>query len=94
MALSNGFMRKDQCMHCADPGCLRACPAMRIVQYTNGIVDFQQENCIGCELCASGCPYNIPSSTRPPRRFTSAHYVRRVAGLGTSLHQGLVPRDV
>jgi len=21
------LMRKDQCMHCADPGCLRACPA-------------------------------------------------------------------
>jgi formate dehydrogenase beta subunit len=30
------------------------------VQYTNGIVDFQQENCIGCEFCASGCPFNIP----------------------------------
>jgi formate dehydrogenase iron-sulfur subunit len=55
------LMRKDQCMHCADPGCLRACPADgAIVQYTNGIVDFQQENCIGCEFCVSGCPYNIP----------------------------------
>src|SRR5689334_1628002 len=21
------LMRKDQCMHCADPGCLRACPS-------------------------------------------------------------------
>src|SRR2546427_7763984 len=55
------LMRKDQCMLGPDPGCLRACPADgAIVQYTNGIVDFQQENCIGCELCASGCPYNIP----------------------------------
>ena len=55
------LMRKDQCMHCADPGCLRACPADgAIVQYTNGIVDFQQENCIGCEFCVSGCPFNIP----------------------------------
>jgi formate dehydrogenase beta subunit len=55
------LMRKDQCMHCADPGCLRACPADgAIVQYANGIVDFQQENCIGCEFCVSGCPYNIP----------------------------------
>lgn len=48
-------------MHCADPGCLAACPADgAIVQYTNGIVDFQQENCIGCEFCVSGCPYDIP----------------------------------
>jgi len=55
------LMRKDQCMHCADPGCLRACPADgAIVQYTNGIVDFQQENCIGCQYCISGCPFNIP----------------------------------
>jgi len=54
-------MRKDQCMHCADPGCLRACPADgAIVQYTNGIVDFQQENCIGCQYCVSGCPFDIP----------------------------------
>src|SRR5579864_1220423 len=55
------LMRKDQCMHCADPGCLRACPADgAIVQYQNGIVDFQQENCIGCQLCTSGCPFNVP----------------------------------
>ena len=55
------LMRKHQCMHCADPGCLRACPADgAIVQYSNGIVDFQQENCIGCQFCVSGCPFNIP----------------------------------
>jgi len=29
-------------MHCADPGCMAACPADgAIVQYANGIVDFQ-----------------------------------------------------
>ena len=55
------LMRKDQCMHCADPGCLAACPADgAIVKYANGIVDFNQENCIGCEFCVSGCPFNIP----------------------------------
>ncbi len=54
-------MRKDGCLHCADPGCLRACPADgAIVQYTNGIVDFQQDNCIGCQYCVTGCPFNIP----------------------------------
>jgi formate dehydrogenase iron-sulfur subunit len=52
---------KDGCMHCADPGCLRACPAPgAIVQYTNGIVDFQEEHCIGCGYCISGCPFNVP----------------------------------
>ncbi|HKF23153.1 MAG TPA: formate dehydrogenase subunit beta [Candidatus Angelobacter sp.] len=55
------LMRKDQCMHCEDPGCLEACPADgAIVQYTNGIVDFNQEHCIGCQYCLTGCPFNIP----------------------------------
>jgi formate dehydrogenase beta subunit len=55
------LMRKDQCMHCADPGCLLACPAEgAIVQYQNGIVDFNQEHCIGCQYCVTGCPFNIP----------------------------------
>ena len=48
-------------MHCADPGCLKACPSPgAIVQYANGIVDFQEENCIGCGYCVTGCPFDIP----------------------------------
>jgi len=55
------LIRKDGCMHCADPGCLKACPAPgAIVQYSNGIVDFIHENCIGCGYCIKGCPFNIP----------------------------------
>jgi formate dehydrogenase iron-sulfur subunit len=55
------LIRKDGCMHCADPGCLKACPAPgAIIQYANGIVDFHQENCIGCGYCVTGCPFNIP----------------------------------
>ncbi len=55
------LIRKDGCMHCEDPGCLKACPAPgAIVQYSNGIVDFISENCIGCGYCIKGCPFNIP----------------------------------
>jgi formate dehydrogenase iron-sulfur subunit len=55
------LIRKDGCMHCADPGCLKACPSPgAIVQYTNGIVDFNKEACIGCGYCIKGCPFNIP----------------------------------
>ncbi len=55
------LIRKDGCMHCDDPGCLKACPAPgAIVQYKNGIVDFVSENCIGCGYCVKGCPFNIP----------------------------------
>ncbi|HYL18717.1 MAG TPA: formate dehydrogenase subunit beta [Burkholderiales bacterium] len=55
------LIRKDGCMHCADPGCLKACPSPgAIVQYANGIVDFHEENCIGCGYCVTGCPFNVP----------------------------------
>jgi formate dehydrogenase iron-sulfur subunit len=55
------LMRKDQCMHCEEPGCLVACPAPgAIVQYENGIVDVNPEQCIGCGYCLTGCPFNVP----------------------------------
>ncbi|TWA80552.1 formate dehydrogenase beta subunit [Azospirillum brasilense] len=55
------LIRKDGCMHCAEPGCLKACPSPRaIVQHKNGIVDYNQEHCIGCGYCVSGCPFNVP----------------------------------
>lgn len=66
------LIRKDGCMHCADPGCLKACPAPgAIVQYSNGIVDFISENCIGCGYCISGCPFNIP------RMHPTKHVVKK-----------------
>jgi len=63
------LIRKDGCMHCADPGCLKACPAPgAIVQYSNGIVDFIHENCIGCGYCIKGCPFNIPRVSKKDHR--------------------------
>src|SRR5262250_731359 len=63
------LMRKDGCMHCADPGCLAACPADgAIVQYQNGIVDFQQDYCIGCQYCVTGCPFNVPKFNPETKR--------------------------
>ena len=55
------LIRKDGCMHCADPGCLKACPAPgAIVKYQNGVVDFISEHCIGCGNCVTGCPFDVP----------------------------------
>ena len=63
------LMRKDQCMHCAEPGCLIACPAPgAVVQYGNGIVDFQQDQCIGCLYCITGCPFDVPKFNPATRR--------------------------
>lgn len=63
------LIRKDGCMHCADPGCLKACPSEgAIIQYANGIVDFQSEQCIGCGYCIAGCPFDAAHEPgRQPR---------------------------
>jgi ferredoxin len=67
------LMRKDQCMHCEDPGCLAACPAPgAIVQYANGIVDVNPDQCIGCGYCETGCPFDVPRFHRRPARWPSA----------------------
>src|ERR1700730_1656573 len=63
------LIRKDGCMHCQDPGCLKACPSPgAIVQYTNGIVDFHEEACIGCGYCVTGCPFNVPRISKKDNR--------------------------
>ncbi|WP_022983027.1 MULTISPECIES: formate dehydrogenase subunit beta [Ideonella] len=63
------LIRKDGCMHCADPGCLKACPSPgAIIQYTNGIVDFHEENCIGCGYCVTGCPFNVPRISQKDKK--------------------------
>ncbi len=63
------LIRKDGCMHCEDPGCLKACPSPgAIVQYANGIVDFHEENCIGCGYCVTGCPFDIPRISQKDKK--------------------------
>ena len=70
----NWLIKKDACLHCEEPGCLFACPAPgAIVQYTNGIVDFNQENCIGCQYCVTGCPFDIPRFDKSTRKVSKCN---------------------
>ena len=86
------LMRKDQCMHCAEPGCLVACPAPgAIIQYANGIVDFNQDQCIGCGYCMTGCPFNVPKfATETQRVYKCTLCSDRVAtGSAAGVRQGV-----
>lgn len=73
-------MTKHQCMHCADPGCLKACTTPgAVIQYGNGAVDFDQEKCIGCKMCLVGCPFNVPRFDANDKPFKCNFCIDRVA---------------
>jgi len=46
------------CNHCANPGCVGACPAGAIYKRgEDGIVLISQDDCRAWRMCISGCPY-------------------------------------
>ena len=47
------LMRKDQCMHCEDPGCLAACPADAVIDGANEILDAYRRSTGNPELVVS-----------------------------------------
>lgn len=49
------------CMHCADPACVKACPAGAIEKRVeDGAVVAIREKCIGCHYCFFACPFGVP----------------------------------
>ena len=46
------------CLHCEDAPCVTVCPTgASYKRASDGIVLVDEEKCIGCGLCAWGCPY-------------------------------------
>ena len=56
----NDVTVSTSCMHCAEPSCLRVCPAGAIVKGDAGIVSVNKSDCIGCKYCYEACPYDVP----------------------------------
>ena len=47
-----------RCNHCDDAPCINICPTGALFRAPNGVVDFGDENCIGCKGCMNACPYD------------------------------------
>lgn len=45
------------CNHCSDPPCVWVCPTHASHIRSDGIVDINEEICIGCRNCIAMCPY-------------------------------------
>lgn len=50
------------CNHCENPACVDACPTGSISKRDeDGMVVVDKETCIGCQTCASACPFGVPA---------------------------------
>ncbi|WP_395161247.1 4Fe-4S dicluster domain-containing protein [Ilumatobacter sp.] len=47
-----------RCNQCEDAPCMTICPTNALFRADNGVVDFQDDNCIGCKSCMNACPYD------------------------------------
>ena len=47
-----------RCNHCDNAPCITICPTGALFRAGNGVVDFDDSNCIGCKGCMNACPYD------------------------------------
>lgn len=47
-----------RCNHCTHAPCVEICPVEALYTRDDGIVDFDNNRCIGCKSCMQACPYD------------------------------------
>jgi Fe-S-cluster-containing dehydrogenase component/formate-dependent nitrite reductase membrane component NrfD len=72
-----GVMR---CNHCDSAPCITICPTNALYRRPDGIIDFDNQRCIGCKSCMQACPYDAlyidPSSNTAAKCNFCAHRVQ------------------
>jgi molybdopterin-containing oxidoreductase family iron-sulfur binding subunit len=58
------------CNHCEDPPCVEACPTGASFKWEeDGIVDIDQDRCVGCRSCMMACPYTNRYFNDQPQHY-------------------------
>jgi Fe-S-cluster-containing dehydrogenase component/formate-dependent nitrite reductase membrane component NrfD len=73
-----GVMR---CNHCDSAPCTTICPTNALYRRSDGIIDFDNQRCIGCKSCMQACPYDAlyidPNTNTAAKCNFCAHRVER-----------------
>lgn len=68
-----------RCNHCDNAPCVEICPVTALYRRDDGIVDFNNNRCIGCKACMQACPYDAlyidPESNTAAKCNYCAHRV-------------------
>jgi len=49
-----------QCYHCENAPCVSVCPTDALKKEDDGFVTVEDDLCVGCQYCLSGCPFGAP----------------------------------
>jgi Fe-S-cluster-containing dehydrogenase component/formate-dependent nitrite reductase membrane component NrfD len=63
-----------RCNHCDDAPCVTICPTVALYRRPDGIVDFDNERCIGCKSCMQACPYDALYIDPDTHTAAKCHY--------------------
>ena len=71
-----------RCNHCANPPCVRICPTGAMFQRKDGIVEFNNDSCIGCKACMQACPYDAIHIDPETKTAAKCHFCSHRVEIG------------
>lgn len=74
----------QRCMHCGEPSCVKVCPSGALSKNELGAVTTDSSKCIGCHLCKSACPFDVP-------RYDASHKIAKCHLCADRITNGLEP---
>jgi len=83
--MTQWHMMSDVCKHCAQAGCLEACPTGAIYRTEYGTVNINQDICNGCRYCVSACPFGVVAFNHDTGTATKCTFCN------DRIHNGLGP---